>query len=877
MNKIKIYWKNAVGKGRIWVSHGSLTAPCEEICGNTVELDFATAAVDLGPFATIVHVDAGEAPFSFFLRDVSAQCPIYLPACGAVVTTAEDCRGYDEIVSEILSRGAKSKKEQVESLEEYSYEQAAEETRDLICPAWLGVSKDMRIFQIGLRGRPYDDRFQTLDEIKPMFFSLPHTKEQLPEFEGNEYIHYWLTGRGVGCREHISRRLEEGYLPILQMADDDEGVIYHSTYFATMEKSPYDTEHLRGTDMYVADSCGMGYMHTPEQQKKTEAMLHEELFREEEVVLFLRVVAENTKKTPAYGFLRMPDPLPKWSDQAAPEVAERTELDTEAGFLCFALSGRVCVTGTLDGKPIPSIETAVLIPPGGKVVFEFKIPHTPISRERATALAAVSFEEKLEEAKAFWKNELAGMAKLELPEKRIEEMIKAGLLHMDIGFFGKNPDGPTVPIVGRYTAIGSESSPCIQFLDSLGMREAATRSLQFFVEKQHEDGFIQNFGGYMLETGSTLWCMGEHWRMTRDTAWLEATRECIIKAADYLIRWREDNLDESLKGGNGYGMITGKVADPEDHFHSFMLNAGAYAGLRSAGEMLAECCPDAARKYTETAAEMRENIRESFIRSMEISPAIPNSDGTWSRSFAPWSGHPGPICLYAEGGMAFTHGSFTLRDLLGANYLVLQGVIDPNEPITEEILAFYAELMTINNVAYSQPYYSVHPYIQLMRGEVKLFLQEFYCGFASLADRETYSFWEHYFLASPHKLHEEGWFLMRCRWMLALEEYDKEKLNLLAGVPRAWLEDGKRIAVEHIKTYYGDVSFTVESHLRSGKVHVTVALDGTGFPPAKAVTIRIPHPNGLKAKQVTDGQYNPLTETVTLKHFSGKTEFDMMF
>ena len=510
-------------------------------------------------------------------------------------------------------------------------------------------------------------------------------------------------------------------------------------------------------------------------------------------------------------------------------------------------------------------------------MFEFKIPHTPISKERATALAQLSFEEKLKETKAFWKNELTGMAKIELPEKRIEEMVKAGLLHMDIGFFGKNPDGPVVPIVGRYTAIGSESSPCIQFLDSVGLRELATRSLQFFVEKQHKDGFIQNFGGYMLETGSTLWCMGEHWRMTRDKAWLESVRECITKAADYLIRWREENLDDCLKGGNGYGMITGKVADPEDHFHSFMLNAGAYAGLRSAGEMLEDCCPDAARRYTETAAQMREDIRASFIRNMEISPVIPASDGTWFRSFAPWTGHPGPICLYAEGGMAFTHGCFTLRDLLGANYLVFQGVINPEEPIAEELLAFYSELMTINNVAFSQPYYSPHPYIQLMRGEVKLFLEEFYCGLASLADRETYSFWEHYFLASPHKLHEEGWFLMRCRWMLTLEEYEKENLRLLAGIPRAWLENGKRISVQHMKTYYGDVSFTVDSRVQNGIIHATVELNDQGFPPAKTVMVRLPHPKGLKAKQVTAGKYDPLTEAVVLEHFAGKVEFDVIF
>lgn len=877
MNKVKVLWKNGENRGTIWAAHGKVAESSKVVSGNTAVIDFEEVAVEPGPFATLVHVDAGRAPFSFFLRDVTAQHPIYLPSCEAVVTTGDDPRGHDEIVADILHRGNKSKAQQTEEQEEYDYERAAAETRNLVCPIWLGVSKDMRIFQVGLRGRPYKDRFQTFDEIKPLFFSKAHTEEQLPEFAGNPYVHYYITGRGVGCKEQISRSLEEGYLPILNMTDMDDGVAYHSTYFATLEKSPLDTEHLRGTDMYVADACGVGYMHTPEQQAHTDSLMEAELNREEETVLYLKIVIENTKQTPAYGFIRMPDPLPKWSDEAAPEIDEQTVLCPDTGFLSFQSSGRVCVIGTLNGKPLRSVETAVLVPPGKKMTFEFKIPHTPVSRERAAVLAGISFEEKLAETKRFWKNELGGMAEVRLPERRIEEMIKAGILHMDIGFFGKNPDGPVVPIVGRYTAIGSESSPCIQFLDSLGMDDLATRALQYFVEKQHEDGFIQNFGGYMLETGSTLWTMGEHWRLTRDRVWLESVKDCVKKAADYLIRWRAENMDESLKDGKGYGMISGKVADPEDHFHSFMLNAGAYAGLRSAGEMLEACCPEDAALYAETAAAMRENIRESFFRNLELSPAIPASDGTWFRSVAPWTERHGPMCLYAEGGMVYTHGSFTLRDLLGANYLVLQGVIDPHEPVTEEILKFLAEILTLSNVAFSQPYYSPHPYIQLMRGEVKLFLQEFYCGFASLADRETYSFWEHYFLASPHKLHEEGWFLMRCRWMLALEEYEQKKLRLLAGVPRAWLVDENTIAVERIKTYFGAVGFTVSSELSSGVIHVRVELISDGHPQPECVSIRIPHPEGKKATRVTAGQYDPAAETVTLTGFAEAAEFDVIF
>jgi hypothetical protein len=51
---------------------------------------------------------------------------------------------------------------------------------------------------------------------------------------------------------------------------------------------------------------------------------------------------------------------------------------------------------------------------------------------------------------------------------------------------------------------------------------------------------------------------------------------------------------------------------------------------------------------------------------------------------------------------------------------------------------------------------------------VKPFLKTYYNPFSALADRETYTFWEHLYKVSVHKTHEEAWFLMETRWMLYL-------------------------------------------------------------------------------------------------------------
>ena len=58
----------------------------------------------------------------------------------------------------------------------------------------------------------------------------------------------------------------------------------------------------------------------------------------------------------------------------------------------------------------------------------------------------------------------------------------------------------------------------------------------------------------------------------------------LLKACDFLFQWREKNKRAELIG-KGYGMIDGKVADPEDQFHQFMLNGYAYLGIsRVAGD-----------------------------------------------------------------------------------------------------------------------------------------------------------------------------------------------------------------------------------------------------------------------------------------------------
>jgi hypothetical protein len=447
-------------------------------------------------------------------------------------------------------------------------------------------------------------------------------------------------------------------------------------------------------------------------------------------------------------------------------------------------------------------------------------------------------------------------------------MIKAGLLHLDLITYGKDPDGTLAPSVGVYSPIGTESSPIMQFYMSMGWNDVAKRSLMYFLDKQHEDGMIQNFGGYMVETGAALWSMGEYFRYTRDTAWIRQVEPKLLKACEFLFQWREKNKKESLIG-KGYGMIDGKVADPEDPFHQFMLNGYAYLGISRVAEMLSSVDMLNSDRIRKEAEAWKQDIRTSFFNSMAGSPVVPLGDGTWCPTVPPWTEAKGLRLLYLYPETFMSHGTFTVSDaMLGPLYLVFCEVLDPEEPASRMLLSYHSDLFYQRNAAFSQPYYSRHNWIQIRLGLVKPFLKTYYNTFSALADRETYTFWEHLYHASVHKTHEEAWFLMETRWMLYLE--DGQTLKLLSGVPRKWLENGKSIEVKNGASYFGPVSFSVVSDVDKNYISATIECN-SGRKPAE-VKIRIPHPYGKSPSKVTGGAYDTITESVTIKPFNGKAD-----
>jgi hypothetical protein len=114
---------------------------------------------------------------------------------------------------------------------------------------------------------------------------------------------------------------------------------------------------------------------------------------------------------------------------------------------------------------------------------------------------------------------------------------------------------------------------------------------------------------------------------------------------------------------------------------------------------------------------------------------------------------------------------------------------------------------------------------------------------------------------------------MDTRWMLYMER--GKGIDLLPGIPRSYLENGKHIGLDRVATYFGPLSLGVTSALDRGRIQATVECAGDRRP--AFVELRIPHPQGRKAVRVEGGVYNPSTERVRIEPFSGRADITVTF
>ena len=226
-----IEWASGGGSGSLSAEYGTIehlngirnirtkgeSFKFKDTTGGRIECQLDSANVAYGPDATLIHVHAPQGSFSFFLRDVNTNTPIYIPDYRVVVIPEDDIRSYTEVERDILARKNRTKIQRIESEPEVSFDIAAKRTRNSNVPIWLGLSRDIRMFEIT---EELPDGMLEDKTIRPIFSSSPVV---LPETNSAPVYYRYALGRGVGVMDNIKRNLENGVLPIYHshLIDDD--------------------------------------------------------------------------------------------------------------------------------------------------------------------------------------------------------------------------------------------------------------------------------------------------------------------------------------------------------------------------------------------------------------------------------------------------------------------------------------------------------------------------------------------------------------------------------------------------------------------------------------------------------------------------------
>ena len=125
----------------------------------------------------------------------------------------------------------------------------------------------------------------------------------------------------------------------------------------------------------------------------------------------------------------------------------------------------------------------------------------------------------------------------------------------------------------------------------------------------------------------------------------------------------------------------------------------------------------------------------------------------------------------------------------------------------------------------NEPVYNQHATAYLLRDEPEAAVRAFYSYMASAFSHSVFEpvehRWTHGQYFGPPST-DGAWFELY-RNML-IRERDDDTLVIAQATPRAWMQDGQKIELERVPTYFGAVSATLESRARAGEIRADIQM-----------------------------------------------------
>jgi hypothetical protein len=536
------------------------------------------------------------------------------------------------------------------------------------------------------------------------------------------------------------------------------------------------------------------------------------------------------------------------------------------------------VRGQVLADKAPAVEAETLswtwtLAPGEAKTVIVKIPYLVLTgKPEQAALAALGFEKEQREIAGYWHRRLDESARLITPEPMLNEFYRADAGHLLINCEGDPENaGWRFARVGSfsYGAYGNESCMMVVDLDRRGYHKEAQECLDGWLHYQGTAALPGDFstkkgvlygaggieaGGYNQHHGWILWMLGEHYRFTRDEAWLRGAAPGILAGADWIIKEtkRTANRRELERGL----LPPGCLEDNNDWWTWLSTSCYTWRGLDSAAWALEQIKHPAAARVRREANTYHANLLANFHKASERSPVVRLRDGTAVPNI--------PSMAHRRG----RSSGWCCETLEGSMHLLISGALNSRSREADWILNDYEDNRYISNqYGYLVPDFDkywfgrggfsmqgcllldIEPY--LYRDDVKQALRALFNAEAAQYFPDVRMNTEHALPAlgdwrgDQYKSSDEsnvaGWL----RYLFVREEGD----TLLVGqaVPREWLRAGQTCGIEHPGTYFGPASVIYAG----GEDEITAKLDAPRRNAPKSIRLRFREPAGRLLSSVT--------------------------
>jgi hypothetical protein len=491
-----------------------------------------------------------------------------------------------------------------------------------------------------------------------------------------------------------------------------------------------------------------------------------------------------------------------------------------------------------------------------------------------TAADPRRFYAELLSLKAGWAEILRPAMQIELPDPRLANMVRFSLVRAIMTRAGAYPKyGVAERDYGGSEHDGFQDVFTVETTAMLewGLLERAGRYIDNYLgEFVRDDGAIAYRGPELGQYGRMLTVIARYARLGGDPALLSKWRRRIDGITKLLLDLRKKA--KSLPANDAaYGMIAGWAEadsclepDPARYLQAYFSNSSeAVRGLRELGQIWTELGEhEWGARLIREASELRQDLDKSIARSQlsvggrSCLPAIAGAKEPFDLAVRRDPSDPQFRAYRAYNELMYS-------GLLSAEQV--RQLVDYRTNHHDIILgvpAAYNKPELAGFLAYGYGYGLIQS--NLIREALLLLYSEMAHQYTRgawlapetrrpLADEEAAPF------CSPAQLVVP----LLTRWLLVFEDPESEILWLGKGIPRAWLEPGKRTVVTNAPTRWGKISLSLVSS--ASTIEARLELPPTGIRALTKLRLRTQAPiRSVTLNGRPWSQFDPASETVDI-------------